>query len=438
MCKSHVEVAALMCALLLVCPQTVEPTSAPKIVDVLIIGAGISGLSGALEAAQAGALVTVIDMSTVGGGHAILSNGAVCLVDTPLQKEKAISDSVQLAEQDFFTRGEDADSQWVELYVRESKTQIYDWLTDLGVKFEALVKPPGNSIPRLHLARDKGWGLVGPLVRACLRSPQIGFIWATRAERLLVERGVVVGVAARNLRTGNRTDFRARKVIIATGGFQNNLDLVRKNWPTGLPEPKTLLQGAAHTATGSGHEMMREAGGALSRMDHQWNYVLGLPDPRDPKRQRGLAAFNFNSIWVNREGRRFTQEFGDPKVALAALLQQPGSTYWSVFDENGKGGFSITLAGWENSKEVSDLVFGSSGLVIRASTLEELADKVGLSKQGLIETVQRYNQLTEKGEDADFNAFGPKTYPKPKKIEKLPFYPGKAWVESVLIYNAKS
>jgi hypothetical protein len=72
-------------------------------------------------------------------------------------------------------------------------------------------------------------------------------------------------------------------------------------------------------------------------LDHQWNYVLGLPDPRDPSRTRGLAAFNFNAIWVNVEGKRFTQEFGDEKVGLRALLNQPGGTYWSVFDEKGKG-----------------------------------------------------------------------------------------------------
>ena len=103
--------------------------------DVLIIGAGIAGLTAALEAARGGAAVLVIDMSTVGGGHAILSNGAVSIVGTPLQDSKKIADSPALAEKDFLARGEDNDRRWVTAYVRDSKEWLYDWLTQLGVSF---------------------------------------------------------------------------------------------------------------------------------------------------------------------------------------------------------------------------------------------------------------------------------------------------------------
>ena len=122
-------------------------------VDLLIIGAGIAGLSTALEAARGGASVLVVDMSTVGGGHAILSNGAVSIVGTPLQERQKIADSPTLAEKDFIARGEDNDIRWVAAYVRDSREWLYDWLTDLGVSFEGLVRPAGNSVPRLHLAR---------------------------------------------------------------------------------------------------------------------------------------------------------------------------------------------------------------------------------------------------------------------------------------------
>jgi succinate dehydrogenase/fumarate reductase flavoprotein subunit len=135
------------------CVATTPPS------DVLIVGAGIAGLSAALEAARGGFRVTVVDMSTVGGGHAIVSHGAVCIVKTPLQQRKRIHDSVALANRDFLQRGEDADPQWVELYVRQSKTWIYDWLSNLGVTFYDLGQPPGNSVPRLHFSRirDGAW-----------------------------------------------------------------------------------------------------------------------------------------------------------------------------------------------------------------------------------------------------------------------------------------
>ena len=396
--------------------------TAPKKLDAIIIGAGIAGLSAALEAARSGAQVVIIDMSTVGGGHAILSNGAVCIVATPLQAKNQVVDSPELAQQDFLTRGEDANPEWVSAYVRNSKIWLYDWLSDTGVVFEALVKPPGNSLPRLHLARGKGWGLVGPLLRECLRHPNISFLWTSKAEKLIVEAGSVRGVTIRSLRSGQRQDYRAHNVIVATGGFQSNLDLVRRNWPADLPEPVRLLAGAAHTATASGHEFVQKAGGVLVRMDHQWNYVLGLPDPRDPTGVRGLAAFNFNSIWVNAEGKRFTQEFGDPKTGVSTLLRQPGATYWSVFDESGKRGFSVTLAGWENFHEVSKLVYGTEAVTLKADSIDELAIKMKVPKEGLQATIERYNHLTVEGVDHDFQAFGAKTTPKPKKIETAPFY----------------
>jgi predicted oxidoreductase len=393
-----------------------------KPVDVLIIGAGISGLSAALEAARGGASVLVVDMSTVGGGHAILSNGAVCIVDTPLQQRQMIADSPTLAQTDFLARGEDNDARWVAAYVHDSREWLYDWLTDLGVSFESLTRPAGNSVPRLHMTQGKGLGLVEPIYRACLRYPNIRFRWATLAQDLIIRNGRVIGVRVWDLRRRTRDDLLGRNVIVATGGFQSNLKTVLANWPSELPKPRRLLVGAAHSATGSGHDLVRRANANISRLDHQWNYVLGLPDPRDPSRTRGLAAFNFNAIWVNADGKRFTQELGDEKLGLRALLNQPGGTYWSVFDEKGKDGFSITLAGYENLVDVRRLVYETPGLVLAADSLDKLAIAMGVAPGNLHATVSRYNELTMQGVDVDFQAFGEKTFPKPRPIDTPPFY----------------
>ena len=390
--------------------------------DVLVIGAGIAGLSAALEAARAGASVLVVDMSTVGGGHAVLSNGAVCIIGTPLQNSKNIVDSPALAEKDFLARGEDNDRRWVAAYVRDSNEWLYDWLTHLGVSFDNVVRPAGNSVPRLHLTKGKGWGLVEPIYRACLHHPNIRFLWATVAEDLIMRNGRVAGVKVRDLRRGTRRNLNTRYVIVATGGFQSNLKRVLENWPSDLPKPRRVLAGAAHSATGSGHELLRRVRGSISRLDHQWNYVLGLPDPRDPSRTRGLAAFNINAIWVNAQGKRFTPELGDEKLGLRALLNQPGGTYWNVFDEKGTGGFSITLAGWENLGEVRRLVYHTPGVLVTADSLEKLATAMGVPPSNLTATVSRYNELATQGIDADFSAFTEKTFPKPKPIDTPPFY----------------
>ena len=390
--------------------------------DVLVIGAGIAGLTASLEAAGAGASVVVVDMSTVGGGHAILSNGAVSLVGTPLQETKKITDSPALAEKDFLARGEDNDMHWVTSYVRDSKEWLFDWLTQLGVSFANVVRPAGNSVPRLHLANGKGLGLVEPIYRAALGHPRIRFVWATAAEDLIVRNGRVTGARVRDLRRGRRRQLNARHVIVATGGFQSNLKRVLENWPSDLPKPGRLLAGAAHSATGNGHELARRVSARVSRLDHQWNYVLGLPDPRDPSGTRGLAAFNINAVWVNGDGKRFTPELGDEKLGLQALLNQPGGTYWSVFDEKGKGGFSVTLVGWENLGEIHRLVYDTRGVVVSADSLEKLASAIRIPAPNLLATVSRYNELAAQGIDVDFRAFTEKTFPKPKPIDKAPFY----------------
>jgi predicted oxidoreductase len=116
--------------------------------DALIVVAGIAGLSAALEAGRAGARVVIVDQSTVGGGHAILSNGAECMVDTPLQASRNIKDNLQLAERDFLNRGGDARPEWVARYVRETKAQLYDWFAGLGVTFDFW------SSPRETVSRD--------------------------------------------------------------------------------------------------------------------------------------------------------------------------------------------------------------------------------------------------------------------------------------------
>jgi succinate dehydrogenase/fumarate reductase flavoprotein subunit len=172
-----------------------------------------------------------------------------------------------------------------------------------------------------------------------------------------------------------------------------------------------------------GHALAQKAGAALHNLDHQWNYALGVPDPRDPAGRRGLASFNPAAIWVNAEGSRFVNEFAGAKDSLPALLAQKGQTYWSVFDEAGKPSFSVTLAGWNDSRKIQKVIFDNPALVKSAPTLEELAARIGIPAGALVETVARYNRMVAGGEDKDFGRFGPGgSAARPAKIEAPPFY----------------
>ena len=106
--------------------------------DILIVGAGISGLSAALEAARGGATVLVVDMWSIFGGHAVMSTGGLSISGTEYQREQGIVDSPELHAQDLLAWGDDSDPHWAEYYANNSMTEIGDWLQALGVEWEGV------------------------------------------------------------------------------------------------------------------------------------------------------------------------------------------------------------------------------------------------------------------------------------------------------------
>lgn len=374
---------------------------------VVVVGAGISGLSAALDLGRGGAKVTVIDMSSVFGGHAVMSQGAVSIVATPLQERTGIKDSPELAFQDFHRWGETPNTEWVRYYVDHSRHEIYDWLEELGVQFSDVWASSGNSVPREHRPVARGIGLVMPIYRACLELGNVEFVWNSKVEKLLTHQGRVAGVLVRDLRTGEERELKYRAVVLATGGFQSNLDMVREFWPAEFRFPDRILAGSGRNSLGFGHQMAEAAGGELLHMDYQWNYFTGLPDPRYPGTNRGLNATNMYGILVNSEGKQFANFHGWAKEVMPLLLKQKQATCWCIFDEATKPFFNVSGSDWGDFKVVDRLILQNRDLVKKADTLEELAKLSGLPPQALVETVARYNELVETGVDTDFGRFGP-------------------------------
>jgi flavocytochrome c len=394
--------------------------------DVVIVGAGISGLSAALELGRAGAEVNVIDMSSVYGGHAVMSQGGVSVVDTPLQAAAGWDDSPDLAYGDFIRWGEDADEEWVRYYVDHSREDIYDWLIELGVQFEGVDTAPGNSVDRFHQPAGRGIGLVTPIYRACLEYPNIHFYWNVKAAQLEVRDERVVGVLTNNMRTREEQSFRADAVILATGGFQSNLEMVREFWPQEFRFPKRILAGSGRNSVGFGHRLAQQIGADLVKMDHQWNYFTGIPDPLNPGTDHGLSAANMYGIIVNPDGKRFANLHNWAKEVMPPMLAQDDATLWFIFDEGSKKEFVISGTDWADFNKVDKLVLQNPDLVQTADTLDELARKAGLPAKNLVEAIRRYNSLVEQGADTDFERFGPdKTEynnTASPKIETPPYY----------------
>ncbi|HXV60966.1 MAG TPA: FAD-dependent oxidoreductase, partial [Vicinamibacteria bacterium] len=375
--------------------------------DAIVVGAGISGLSAALEAARGGASVLVVDMWSIFGGHAVMSHGGLCIVGTPAQEAAGIRDSHELAEKDFLTWGEDAHPGWVSFYVRNSRELIYDWVSGMGVTFSGGVTAiPGNSVARFHNPDGRGLGLVSPIYRACLLNPNVRFLWNFKVDGLVLEEDRVVGIRGQDTRTREPAELRAPHVVLATGGFQSNLDMVREHWPEGLEFPELFLAGSGLNSVGSGHEVAQRAGAQLFHMDHQWNYATGLPDPRYPGKNRGLNASNGAAIWLNLEGKRFVNELESTKVRFRALLEQKPARYWAIFDEKSKRQLFVSGSDWADFETIERHLLSNQELVKKADTIVDLARAAGLPPDVTAESVRRYNQMVEEGADHDYHRFG--------------------------------
>jgi flavocytochrome c len=383
--------------------------------DVIVVGAGIAGLTTALESARNGATVAVVDLASVFGGHAVVSEGGLALIGTPLQAKLGARDSPDLAYDDFVRWGKDANNKaWVRTYVDRSRSDIYEWLTALGVKFDNLSLLPGNSVARFHSNPRRGFGIVEPIYRACLATGLVQFHWNTRIAKLLLKESRVAGVEGVNERTGARFHISAKSVVIATGGFQSNLPLVKANWPAELPMPAKILIGSGINAHGSGLDLARAAGGLVERLDHQWNYPRGLPDPRYPGMDRGLNFVNKLAIWVNRDGKRFMNEDAGATELLKNTLRQPSGSAWIVFDSVARKTLLVAGVDWADPKRVDEQILGNPSIVHKANSLADLAQKAGWPVQSFQAAIARFNQSLAAGTDVEFDRFNPARPPTEK------------------------
>src|SRR5690606_16969970 len=243
--------------------------------DAIVVGAGLAGLVAAMELANAGKRVIVVDQEPAQslGGQAFWSFGGLFLVDSPEQRRLGIRDSRDLAWQDWlgtagFDREEDHwPRRWAEAYVDFAAGEKRAYLRALGIRFFPVVGwaerggqlagGPGNSVPRFHIT----WGTGPELVEAFARRVReaearglVSFRFRHRVTELITTNGVVDGVkgdvlepsdAPRGTSSSRRVvgefELRAQAVVVASGGIGGNFDLVRQNWPAWLGRPPERL-----------------------------------------------------------------------------------------------------------------------------------------------------------------------------------------------------
>jgi predicted oxidoreductase len=193
-------------------------------------------------------------------------------------------------------------------------------------------------------------------------------------------------------------------VILATGGFQNNLAVVREHWGADEP-PARLLKGAGHFATGDGYRLAGWAGADMVRMTDQVTFYTGVPNPRDISGETGFHAQNPAALWLNRKGRRFVDESADYKQVKAAMSNLEQDSFWMFFDADGARKFSVRGRPWINRDTIRSEFLDNAGITVKADSLEALARAMDIPPHNIQATVEIWNRMVDVGSDYQLNRF---------------------------------
>ena len=315
--------------------------------DVIIVGAGLSGLVAAHELTSRGRRVALVDQEGPAnlGGQAYWSFGGLFLVDTPEQRRLGVKDSFELAWSDWqgsaqFDRQDDEDSwavRWARAYVEFAAGEKRSWLGGHGIRLTPMVgwaergdlraDGHGNSVPRFHVPWGTGTGVVAPFTASAQRAAAQGlltFHHRHRVDELVIRDGAATGVrgtlladdpaprgVATNREETGEFELSAQAVILTTGGIGANHEMVRHYWPERLgTAPKNMITGVPAYVDGRMLDISAAAGVRLVNRDRMWHYTEGVRnwDPVWPGHAIRILP-GPSPMWFDALGRRLPDPY---------------------------------------------------------------------------------------------------------------------------------
>lgn len=416
--------------------------------DIVIVGAGGAGMTAAIAAANEGKNVVIVESQAMVGGNSVRSTGGMNAAKTPAQDENEFAesagvektletaasewagneaitaladtvagqwaeyqanpvgyfDSVELMELDTLIGGHGTnDPALVEALCSNSADAIA-WLSEQGIELTSVSSFGGASVKRIHRPVDSEGKTISvgsymiPLLQAKCEELGVEFIMNTTANEILTDaNGAAVGIAATD-KNGAAVTVNAKAVVLATGGFGANLDMVVEY----KPELAGFMTTNAPGAQGQGIDMAVAIGAGTVDMDQIQIH---------PTVEANTAALiteglrGDGAILVNAEGNRFTDEVGTRDVVSAAEIAQPGSYSWLIIDQA--------------MVDASGVIQGyiESGFTVTGETYEELAEAMGVDAAAFAATMDKWNAAVAAGVDEEF---GRTSFANP--LDTAPYY----------------
>lgn len=393
--------------------------------DIVIAGGGLSGLSAALTAVENGKKVIVLEKMHFLGGAGLFPEGSLG-IDSSYQKEKGI----EITTGQVFARVMEfhhwhCNAPVIRILLNESGKTI-DWLMDHGVKIDGIktLFPPEKSLNIWHIFKGGGAKVVKILSENIKNKGGLVLTETPARELQFNDEGHVVGLTGINPK-GKKLKIDAKAVILSTGGFAGNRNMLRKYVPeVSTPGMARLMYRGPEVdgRTGDGINMALGARAALAGMSTLAGNSPYLDNEPAIKQFRGpdylkqtRCALSQPFLWINKHGDRFYNESLGPVFSDAYnAMTSNGGLMWSIFDENMKNNMikngpitpfnAIVVPGDKMTALDEGIQKGiKSGFAYRADTIEGLAKKIHIKPEKLRNTIEKINEYADQKKDPDFS-----------------------------------